>query len=139
MRRHHGRRRGGGRPRKPLMFGTTKVGERGQIVIPKEAREEFDIKPGDSLFVIGDTEKQGLAIVKADLLEGFALQILQGIGYFNRGSDNEDEFSDDETGSSEHHGAAGNGMNDVNDTNDADGQPKDKDNNDGEADDYDDK
>lgn len=38
-----------------------KVGEKGQIVIPKEAREVFDIKPGDSLIVLGDVE-QGIAI-----------------------------------------------------------------------------
>ncbi len=44
------------------MFGTAKVGERGQIVIPKEARDLFGIKPGDTLLVLGDT-KQGLALV----------------------------------------------------------------------------
>lgn len=38
-----------------------KVGERGQIVIPKEARQMFDIKPGDTLIILGD-EKRGLAI-----------------------------------------------------------------------------
>lgn len=36
------------------IFGTVKVGERGQIVIPKEARESFEIKPGDILIVTGD-------------------------------------------------------------------------------------
>jgi AbrB family looped-hinge helix DNA binding protein len=40
---------------------TVKVGEKGQIVIPKEARDIFDINPGDTLIVLGD-EKQGLAI-----------------------------------------------------------------------------
>lgn len=81
--RHHGRRSGNGGHHKPLVFGTTKVGERGQIVIPKEARDQYNINPGDTLFVIGDEEKRGLAIVKADFLEGFALQILHGIGYFD--------------------------------------------------------
>ena len=37
--------------------------ERGQIVIPKEAREIFDINPGDTLLVLGD-EEQGIAVVK---------------------------------------------------------------------------
>lgn len=41
--------------------GMVKVGERGQIVIPKEARQMFDIKPGDTLIILGD-EKRGLAI-----------------------------------------------------------------------------
>jgi len=40
---------------------TVKVGEKGQIVIPKEARDVFDIHPGDMLIVLGDI-KQGIAI-----------------------------------------------------------------------------
>jgi AbrB family looped-hinge helix DNA binding protein len=40
---------------------TVKVGEKGQIVIPKEARDIFDIKPGDTLIVLGDV-KRGIAI-----------------------------------------------------------------------------
>ncbi len=62
------------------IFGIVKVGARGQIVIPKKAREMFEIKPGDSLLVVGDEEK-GIAIVKADLMKNLALQILDGLGY----------------------------------------------------------
>lgn len=40
---------------------TVTVGEKGQIVIPKQAREVFGIKPGDTLVVLGD-ESKGLAI-----------------------------------------------------------------------------
>ncbi len=40
---------------------TVTVGEKGQIVIPKQARDLFDIRPGDSLVLLGD-EKRGLAI-----------------------------------------------------------------------------
>ncbi len=40
---------------------TATVGEKGQIVIPKQAREVFGIKPGDTLIILGDEEK-GLAI-----------------------------------------------------------------------------
>jgi AbrB family looped-hinge helix DNA binding protein len=57
------------------IFGTVKVGERGQIVIPKEAREIFDIKPGDTLLVLGD-EAQGIAIVKNEIFRQFAMDIL---------------------------------------------------------------
>lgn len=48
--------------------GTSKVGEKGQIVIPKEARDMFDIKPGDSIIVLCDKEK-GIALLKADAIE----------------------------------------------------------------------
>jgi AbrB family looped-hinge helix DNA binding protein len=58
------------------LFGSVKVGERGQVVIPKEAREIFDIKPGDILLVLGDVER-GIALVKADVLQEFAKKILE--------------------------------------------------------------
>lgn len=40
---------------------TATVGEKGQIVIPKQAREIFNIKPGDTILLLGD-EKRGIAI-----------------------------------------------------------------------------
>ncbi|WP_232501797.1 helix-turn-helix domain-containing protein [Eggerthella sp. YY7918] len=52
-------------PRGKHLFGTVTVGERGQIVIPKQARELFGITPGDALLVLGD-EDQGLALMKSD-------------------------------------------------------------------------
>ena len=52
-------------------FGTTKVGERGQIVIPRDAREVFDINPGDALLVLGDENRGGLALAKADMMKAF--------------------------------------------------------------------
>ena len=45
---------------------SVKVDPKGQITIPKEARNMFDIKEGDTLMVLGDKEK-GLALVKADI------------------------------------------------------------------------
>ncbi len=48
--------------------GISKVGEKGQIVIPKEARDMFNIKPGDSIIVLCDKEK-GIALLKADAIE----------------------------------------------------------------------
>ena len=53
---------------KDKYVGISKVGEKGQIVIPKEARDMFDIKPGDSVVVLCD-KKKGRAIVKANVLE----------------------------------------------------------------------
>lgn len=49
-------------------IGISKVGEKGQIVIPKEAREMFSIKPGDSLVILCD-KKKGIAILKSDVIE----------------------------------------------------------------------
>lgn len=44
---------------------TAKVGDKGQIVIPKEAREVFKINNGDTLILFGDIKK-GIAITKYD-------------------------------------------------------------------------
>lgn len=46
------------------VFGLVKVGEKGQIVIPKSARTVFEIYPGDRLMVLGDTHKGGIALAK---------------------------------------------------------------------------
>jgi AbrB family looped-hinge helix DNA binding protein len=61
------------------IFGTVKVGQRGQIVIPKEARDVFNIKTGDLLLVVGD-EAKGLALVKAESMKKLALSILNELG-----------------------------------------------------------
>ena len=58
------------------IFGICKVGEKGQIVIPKEARDVFNIKPGDSLLLLGD-EKKGLAIVKTEVFQSVAVEIFE--------------------------------------------------------------
>ena len=55
------------------VFGITKVGEKGQIVIPAKARKIFDIQPGDNLILLGD-ESQGIAIIKEKRL----VEILNG-------------------------------------------------------------
>ena len=55
--------------------GISKVGEKGQIVIPKEARDMFDIKSGDSIIVLCD-KKQGIALVKSDIIEDLTDKIL---------------------------------------------------------------
>ena len=49
-------------PKGKHFFGSVTVGERGQIVIPQEARKLFNICPGDKLVILGD-EERGLAIV----------------------------------------------------------------------------
>ena len=51
-----------------------KIGEKGQFVIPKEARELFDIHPGDSILLLGDVRK-GLAIPLKEAFAGLAARI----------------------------------------------------------------
>ena len=60
-------------PKGKHVFGITKVGEKGQIVIPAKARKIFDIQPGDNLILLGD-ESQGIAIIKEKRL----VEILNG-------------------------------------------------------------
>ena len=53
------------------VFGTAKVGDRGQIVIPKEARELFNIRPGDTLLILGE-EETGLVVSRPEVLSDLA-------------------------------------------------------------------
>lgn len=55
---------------------TATVGEKGQIVIPKQAREIFDIKPGDTLVILGD-EKRGIAIPPKKMFSQFTTAVFE--------------------------------------------------------------
>lgn len=65
-------------PEGKYVFGLVKIGDKGQIVIPKKARDVFGLKPGDQLLVLGD-ESQGLALMKADTLYTFAASVMQAM------------------------------------------------------------
>ena len=56
--------------------GIAKVGEKGQIVIPKDAREMFNIKSGDTVVVLCDSKK-GIAIVKSEIFEDTIDQMMK--------------------------------------------------------------
>ena len=58
---------------------TVKVGEKGQFVIPKEARELFGIQPGDTLILLGDAER-GIAIPPKAALEQMHRNIFEQKG-----------------------------------------------------------
>lgn len=58
-------------------LGISKVGEKGQIVIPKEARDMFGIMPGDSIIVLCDKEK-GIALVKSEVFEDITNNLFDG-------------------------------------------------------------
>lgn len=65
-------------PKGKHMFGIVKVQERGQIVIPKDARDIFDINKGDNFVLLGDEspESFGLALVPVELFLGFSDALL---------------------------------------------------------------
>ncbi len=51
-------------PAGKYIFGTATVGEKGQIVIPKKARDQYGVKPGDDMIILGD--ELGIAMLKSD-------------------------------------------------------------------------
>jgi len=55
-----------------------KIGEKGQFVIPKEARDLFDLHPGNEILVLGD-EKRGIAILPKDLQKEYITRIFSEI------------------------------------------------------------
>ena len=59
------------------IFGVVKVGDKGQIVIPKEARTVYDIKPGDALLLLGD--QRGMALVKTEIFQSAVDQVMGDI------------------------------------------------------------
>ena len=59
------------------IFGVVKVGDKGQIVIPKDARKLYDIKPGDALIVLGD--QRGMALLKTDIFQSVIDQAMEGL------------------------------------------------------------
>ena len=60
------------------VFGTAKVGDRGLIVIPKEAREFFGIEPGDTLLILGISET-GLIVTRPETLNNLANHIFDSV------------------------------------------------------------
>ena len=59
------------------IFGVVKVGDKGQIVIPKDARNVYDIKPGDALIMLGD--ERGIALLKTEILQNAIDQAMGGL------------------------------------------------------------
>ena len=59
------------------IFGVVKVGEKGQIVIPRDARKIYDIKPGDALLILGD--QKGMALLKTEIFQNAIDKMMEGI------------------------------------------------------------
>jgi AbrB family looped-hinge helix DNA binding protein len=54
-----------------------KISDKGQIVIPKEARKLYNLQAGDTLMLLGD--KNGIAMVKTDIFYDLVGQVMQGL------------------------------------------------------------
>ena len=59
------------------IFGVVKVGDKGQIVIPKDARNLYGIKPGDALILLGD--EKGMAVLKTEIFQNVIDQAMEGL------------------------------------------------------------
>ena len=59
------------------IFGVVKVGDKGQIVIPKDARNVYGIKPGDALLLLGD--QNGMALIKTEFFQDAIDQAMGGL------------------------------------------------------------
>ena len=57
--------------------GVVKVGDKGQIVIPKDARKIYGIEPGDALLLLGD--QKGMALLKTEIFQGIIDQAMGGL------------------------------------------------------------
>ena len=59
------------------IFGVVKISEKGQIVIPRDARKKYDIKPGDALLLVGD--ENGMAMIKVEIFQDVIGQVMEGL------------------------------------------------------------
>lgn len=57
------------------IFGVVKVSDKGQIVIPSDARKVYDIKPGDGLMLIGD--QNGMALIKTEVFNEIISKMME--------------------------------------------------------------
>lgn len=70
-------------PKDKHIFGTVTLGERGQIVLPKKARDILNLKPGDTMVVLGDTNPstEGIALVSSKTFLRMAGPAVEGFGF----------------------------------------------------------
>ena len=61
---------------KGKFISTVTIGEKGQIVIPKAAREMFGLEPGDTIVLLAD-EKRGIALVQNDRMMSLAESVMK--------------------------------------------------------------
>lgn len=77
-------------------LGTVTVGERGQIVIPAEARKKLEIGTGDKLFVMSNPSSNGLMIFKMDAMREFISHLATGLSMAETYSQSDQEIGKEE-------------------------------------------
>ncbi len=75
-------------------YGSAVVGERGQIVIPAEAREELSIEPGEKMLVLGNRHTKMVVLMKADVMGRFADMMFRKSQFFEEMMDFGDSGTD---------------------------------------------
>lgn len=65
-------------------YGVATVGERGQVVIPAEARKKFDISPGDKVLVFGDPFGHGIVLTKIDHMHECMTRLRQSLEFLQQ-------------------------------------------------------
>ena len=75
-------------------FGAATVGERGQIVIPAEARKRYNIETGDKLLIMGTRNEKGLMLFKIDAMREFMTKLLEDLQRVEKEDQNTDKTED---------------------------------------------
>lgn len=73
------------------LFGTATVGTKGQVVIPADAREAFDIKSGDRLYVVGSSKSGWIGLLKEEQLRAMIEHLTDNIDQFRTVIENADK------------------------------------------------
>ena len=64
---------------KDHFYGAATVGERGQIVIPVEARKRYGIETGDKILIMGAPHERGLMLIKIEAMREFMTTIVSDL------------------------------------------------------------
>ena len=70
--------------KQPLIYGVVTVSEKGQIVIPARAREEYGVERGTRLIVLGRKDGAGIVLIKAEVMDHLIEKIAEEEGFFSR-------------------------------------------------------
>ena len=75
------------------LYGTATVGTKGQVVIPADAREAFDIKAGDRLYVVGSSKAGMVGFLKEEQLRALLEHLTDNLEQYRSAIDNIDKIT----------------------------------------------